>query len=291
MSHTLSVVYTWTADDLRLQGMHYEPAQKEIGVILIHGMTGNFIDNVFGDILGHSLTRSGYGFIYGHNRGWGHINDLAKKSLKSDNSHEYTRHGAVYERFQSCPYDIDAWVKTVHDLGYKRLILIGHSLGCPKLIYWWSRRRPKNILGVVLASPADMVGLTVKGLSPDEYQALTQEAKNYVKQGKYSHFLSKMIDDYMFISAETYLDEMVKGCAADVLPNKVSVLTVPTLCLYGEYDSAVIKSPDEDLNILRSHAIHCPDFQTAIIKGANHTYENREQVLANTILKWIKTTA
>jgi pimeloyl-ACP methyl ester carboxylesterase len=297
MKPQLEVVYTWTQDELRLQGMHYTPANKDAGVIFIHGMSGNFIDNVFAGVLGQTLADNGYGFIYGHNRGWGQINDLAKKSIKSDNGYESARHGAIYERFQSCPYDIDAWVVYAQTLGYKRLILIGHSLGCPKLLYWWFKRKPKNIQAVILASPADMTGLAQKGLGAANYQALIKEAQGYVKQGKYSQILSQMIDgDWLSISAQTFLDEMVDHCPADVLPvlrnpaefPELSSISVPTLCFYGEYDSAVIKSPLEDLKLLKTKATGSPDFQTAIIPGANHNYENREQAFADAILNWIR---
>lgn len=150
MPHHLSVIYTRTADDLQLQGMHYQPTKKtDTCVLLIHGMGGNFIENVFGDVLGQVFTDQGIAYIYSHNRGYSHTNDIATSEKKPDNGFEYQRHGASYERFSQSHHDIDAWVKCALKQGYSKVILMGHSLGCAKAIYWFnkSKKTKKPIKG------------------------------------------------------------------------------------------------------------------------------------------------
>ena len=82
MRNSIDILYTWTEDGLRLQGVHYEPEAKDLGVLFVHGMSGNFIENYFANVLGKSLVESGIGFLYGHNRGHSHINDTATKETK-----------------------------------------------------------------------------------------------------------------------------------------------------------------------------------------------------------------
>jgi len=140
-----------------------------------------------------------------------------------------------------------------------------------------------------------MVGHT-KIQCGNHYAQLVIEAKEKYKHGRYTDFLSKMYGDWIFVSALTFLEEMVDGCPAHVLPvyqppstfPYLAAINKPILSLYGEFEDWVIKSGQKDLALLKAKATGCPAFQTAIIKGANHSYENREQVLANTLLKWLK---
>jgi predicted alpha/beta-fold hydrolase len=154
MIHILNI---WTQDNLRLQGIHYELGKKNTCVLLIHGMSGNFIENYFGVVLGEYLQQNGYGFIYAHNRGYNHINDVAVNEVDSKNAFKTKRVGAVYERFGECVFDIDAWVKKVFDLGYKEVILVGHSLGCNKVIHYLYKNISDKLTGLILLSPPDMV--------------------------------------------------------------------------------------------------------------------------------------
>jgi pimeloyl-ACP methyl ester carboxylesterase len=296
MKYQLKVDYTWTKDELRLQGMHYEPEKKDVGVVFIHGMGGNFIEEVYANVLGTTLAENGYGLVYGHNRGYSQINDIAKKSRKADNGFEYTRNGSIYERFQNCPDDIEAWLDEARQLGYRRLVIAGGSLGCTKLIYAWHKHRPEKVIGVVLASPADMVGLVLNPGYQPNYQELLKEAKQCTARGEFSKLLSGLVWNWYPISAQTFLDIFTENGPADVFPvfrnppkwEQFASIDVPMLCLLGEYDDAVIRSIKEDLELIKTKATGCPDFQTAVIAGANHTYENREKEFADPILKWLK---
>ena len=124
----INIHYIKTDDDLRLQGVEYEPEIREVCVLFIHGMSCNFIENYVGKVLGEELSKNGLGFIYSHNRGYNHINDIAT-SLIENGSYKTKRIGATYEIFTESLFDLDAWVKKCIELGYKKIILMGHNLG------------------------------------------------------------------------------------------------------------------------------------------------------------------
>jgi len=42
------------------------------------------------------------------------------------------------------------------------------------------------------------------------------------------------------------------------------------------------------LDIVKSKSLNCPDFETKIIEGSEHTYKKCEEITANVILEWIK---
>lgn len=290
------VRYIWTSDNLRLQGMHYASEKKDICLLFVHGMFGNFIENYFAPVLGETAAKNNIGFLYGHNRGYGHINDIPIKGKNKDGEYKTKKIGVVYERFADCIYDIDAWLDDIRKLEYKRIVIAGHSLGSPKVICHWYYQKPKDVLGIILASPGDMVGLIKKYQENPPYETLLAEAKKNVLENNPRKLLSGQTWEWYALSSQTFLDLFEENGPADILPilqnpesfPELASIDVPMLCTLGEFDDVVIRSLDEDLALLKSKAAFCPAFLTKIIPGANHNYENQEEVFAKTLIDWIK---
>lgn len=295
MIRDMNVEYVWTGDNLRLMGAHYKG--HETCVIEIHGMSGNFIENYYANILGQRLAEKGYGFIYGHNRGYCHVNDIATKPVKSNgNGWNYTRIGVTYELFEDSVQDIRAWVAKAKELGYKKIILLGHSLGCNKAIYYLSGNSEQSIVGVVLASPPDMVGLVELDRYQPNHQKLLNQARSLVGAGKPREILDGKIWNWYQLSAQTYLSLFEQGGAADNLPllrnpdtfEQLAVIKQPILSIMGEYDDIEIRGLEEDLEQIKSKATGSSDFQVKFIAGGNHNYENREETFASAVIDWVE---
>lgn len=287
----IDILYIWTKDFLRLQGIHYSPNnKKDLCVLFIHGMSGNFIENYFVHILGQKLAEDKIGFIYSHNRGYNHINDILTKGNKTK------RIGATYERFLESEIDIDAWLNKCRELGYNRVILLGHSLGSSKIIHYYHKNHPKDVVGVILVSPSDMVGLVkLKKYQPD-YEKLLAEAKENIAQGNPRKILSNYIWDWFQLSSQTFLDLFEEMGPADNLPllrnpdkfTELESVSVPILGIMGENDDVEIRSLEEDLELIKTKATSCPSFTKVFIKDANHVYNNQEKVFATEVSEWIK---
>ena len=99
-----------------------------------------------------------------------------------------------------------------NELGYKRFILIGHSYGCNKLIYYYYKKQP-NILGLILASAPDMVGLQL--YRQKDYKELIKEAKENIDDGNPTKLLSNLVEDYMYMSSQTYYNWFEKNSNLD----------------------------------------------------------------------------
>lgn len=186
----------YTTDGLRLPIVHFESSNKDICVIFIHGMCQTILDNYFAVVCGKTLANNNIGFLYEHNRGHSIENDI----LMKDGS--YKRYGCMYEIFEDCIIDIDLAIQKAKDLGYKRFILMGHSYGCNKLIYYYYKKNP-DILGVILASAPDMVGLQLYRQS--DYNELIKEAKENIDKGNKDRLLSNLVEDYMYMSSRHIL--------------------------------------------------------------------------------------
>lgn len=289
----INILHVWTEDNLRLQGIHYDSGSKDVCVLFIHGMSGNFIENYFAHVLGDTLSGQSIGFIYGHNRGYNHINDIVKK--EKDGGYKTVRIGATYERFSDCIYDIDGWLNEVKKLGYKKVILLGHSLGCNKTIHFYSKKQPKDIAGVILASPPDMVGLFEKTEYQPNHKELLAEAIRNIKEGNPRKLVTGMVWDWYQLSSQTYFDLSETNGLVDNLPilrnpdkfKELAQINIPILGIMGELDDIAIRTLEEDMNLIASKAVGSPSFTKEFIKGANHTYDQQEEMFAKVVTDWI----
>ena len=271
----------YTRDELRLPMIHFESNKKDICIICIHGMCGTIIDNYFATVWGKLLAKNDIGFIYEHNRGHSIENDIVMK----DGS--FKRCGCMYEIFEDCIYDIDLAIQTAKEKGYKRIILLGHSLGCNKVIYYYKKH--PNILGMILASAPDMIGSHL--LIEPEYEELLKEAKENIDKNQPTKLLHKMIEDYMYMSSQTYYNWFHKNSNLNNLPiisnpknwEQLETIDVPILTFSG--------SKDEDyylhLDLLKEKAINCKNFEYQIIENTGHTYQEKELETGTLILNWI----
>lgn len=274
---------SYTIDGLKLPMVHFESNEKDICVVFIHGMCGTIIDNYFATVWGKLLSEKNIGFIYEHNRGHSIENDIVMK----DGS--FKRCGCMYEMFEDSIYDIDLAIQTAKEKGYKRIILLGHSYGCNKVIYYYYKMHP-NILGVILASAPDMIGAHLSAQAED-YEELLKEAKQNIDNNEPTKLLHKMIENYMYMSSGTYYNWYHEGSNLNNLPvisnpehwNQFETIDVPILTFSG--------SEEEDyyfhLDLLKNKAIGCKNFEYKIIENTGHTYKDKECEIGTLIYNWI----
>ena len=273
----------YTKDGLRLPMVHFESKKKDICVIITHGMCGTIIDNYFATVWGKVLTKSNIGLIYEHNRGHSIENDL----VSIDGT--FKRYGCMYEIFEECLLDIDLAIKTAKKIGYKRIFLAGHSYGCNKTIYYYYKKKP-DILGIIFASAPDMVGIH-KLLQPN-FRSLLEEAKINIKSGNENKLLSALVEDYMYMSSQTYYNWFNEKSNLDNLPvmgnsknwYQFESINVPVLTFSGsnETDNYL------HLDLLKDKAKKCKDFEYKIIENTGHTYRSKELEIANLISDWVE---
>ncbi len=274
----------YTTDGLKLPMVHFESDEKDICVICIHGMCGTIIDNYFATVWGKLLAEKNIGFIYEHNRGHSIENDIVMKDGT------FKRCGCMYEIFEDSIYDIDLAIDTAKKKGYQRVILLGHSYGCNKVIYYYYKKHP-DILGIILASAPDMIGSHLLAQA-DEYQELLNEAKENINHNEPTKLLHKMVEDYMYMSSQTFYNWYHEGSALNNLPvianpkhfEQFETIDVPILTFSG------LKEADYylHLDLLKEKALNCPDFEYHLIENTGHTYKDKEIEIGHLIYDWVK---
>lgn len=273
----------YTKDKLRLPMIHYDSIEKDICIICIHGMCSNFLNNSFYHIWGEYLSNNNIGFVYFYNRG----HDIESDILKEDGS--IYRCGTRYEIFEDSICDIDAAIDKVVDLGYKKVILLGHSYGCNKVIYYLYKKN-HNIEGIILASIPDMIG--IHKLYEKDYESLLKEAKVNIDNNDGDKLLSKLVEDYMYMSSKTYYNWYRNNSNLDNFPilsnsnnwYQLESISVPILTFSGGLEEEYYKRFD----LIKEKACNVKLFSSYLIPKANHVYEGQELYIAKIIYNWIK---
>ena len=259
--------------------------EKDLCVCFVHGMTGTAATSYFAEVWAEILTKQDIGFLFMNNRGHTQACDIRTESGDT------VMGGTMYEIFEDCLYDIDLLIKKAKELGYKRIILAGHSLGCNKSIYYYSKRHPE-LAGMILASAPDMFQYH-SDATPTEVRArLMQEAQDYMAKGEPYHLLSDFVDQWMPFSARTYVNWYTPGSSLDNIPvvsgkgdwSQLASVDVPILTFSGGDEEDQYHRMDE----IGEHATSCPRFEYYIIPHTDHGYHHQEGYAGAVILDWIR---
>ena len=181
------------------------------------------------------------------------------------------------------------WVKKAYELGYKRIVLAGHSFGSNKVLYYYYKNHP-DIIGIIFASPPDMQGLT--RMYEPNYDLLLKETEKNISEGQPRKLTSKLVENYLPFSSATFQNFYKPGSNVDNFPitrnpehyKQLETVEVPILAFSGANE----EEPFLQLDLLKQKAKKCSDFTYKIISNTNHIYWKKEKETGMLILNWLK---
>jgi pimeloyl-ACP methyl ester carboxylesterase len=273
------LVYVERADGLALEGAIIRPtdttrdgAAASTAVIMVHGNTSRFYDQLYVD-LGREIAARGYAFITANTHG----HDVASVIWGPDGS--ANPGGACWERFEEVPLDLDAWTGLAADLGYERVVLIGHSFGANKVVFYQAERQHPNVAGVISASG------DIRWKAAPERLALAEQME---AEGNGDDVLPAVETPWYRMSARTFLGRA--RIAQHVLDSDaqdpyISLVRCPILAFYGTEEEWC--GAQAELDTIRRNAASSPRVDTLLIEGADHVYWRREAEVAGIIAGWI----
>lgn len=273
-------------DGIQMPGILYTPdkTSKKI-VIHVHGLNGNFYENNFLDSVSKSYTDKGFAFLTFNNRGREFITELWKGK-------ECVVIGGSLERFKDCILDIEGVVNYAKEKGYKEIILEGHSYGCNKVLYYYSKKNDECIKKIVLLAPCDIPSEGKKFLSEKEYEIAKKESTRLVNEGKERELIDFSVMANGKIAAGTYYNDFLPGGENDFIRytedindmNEVlNSIDIPVLVVFGDADECVLTQPIDKVKVyLNNNIKNCT---IKIINGADHSYCNKYEELGIIISK------
>ena len=176
--------------------------------------------------------------------------------------------------------------------GYKNIILAGHSLGANKVICYLSRNHDKRVEHFFLLSPANLTYM-MSGVSPSEKRIIREQ----VEKGNGNKMLPFPFMGWVECIADTAYDWEFSGLLNNVHTAKegdfsqAEKITHTGAMLVGTYDNFTDGDPVEFLKNLNEHMPTAKDNDLIFIEKTGHTYQRKNQEVAEDIFqqlqKWL----
>ena len=263
-------------------------SQANTVVIAITGIHGNFYSNPFYVNIGETLNKAGIDFIYAQtNDAFGEIQTM------NVNTGQEEKIGSWNEDFRYTDEDIEAYLDYVEQAGYEHIILAGHSLGANKVIYYLSRHNDARVSKFIFLSPANLTHLTAHVTEQEK-----QIVQGYMQNGKENDMLpfpllgwipgtAKMAHGWLF---DNILNNVHVEDDADF--SQIAQVQHTGALVIGTYDRFTYGDPTHFLENINNHFPNPENNELIFIKNTGHTYQQKEQELAETLAelvkKWIK---
>lgn len=291
----LEKVYFELEDKVELVGLLHKPENVTDEVVIsIHGMQSNCFKKRE-DILSKVINSAGIAYFAFDNRGA----NLMCYTKKTDGT-KTLNGGSVYEDVLESYYDIKGAIDRMIELGYKKIHLQGHSLGCTKIVYAYNKLKKENyknlenIQSIILLSLVDLIDLQKYDLGIDKYNKMLELAIEKEAKGQEMDLMPFDSFDHP-ISVKSYLRyyrdneeiDFAKFSNNNYDFKEINNINIPLFLRWGEND-LVVQNLDELIEFLKAK-IKNSKLDIGYIKDTDHGYTNKEEVLGEEIKNFLKT--
>ena len=248
-------------------------------LIETHGMSSNCFKSRE-KIIAENLEKVNIDTICFNNRGNGIVNFIKNKNGRRELG------GTALENIEDSYFDILGAIKYAVSLGYKNIYLQGHSLGASKVLYTYIKMKNeknsdlKYVKGIILLSFVD-VSAVINNFTTEKtilYAENKEKENKELELMPYNSFLCP-------ISVKNYLKYVKMKDTIDPI-KLLNEVDVPIFMRWGNIRE-LIEQPAKEHSELINKKIKNDFKDINFIDGANHSYEGKEQILAEEISKFI----
>ncbi len=272
---------------LELRGAIYESGSNDIVLVMLTGICSNVFQNDLLNSTGELLSQNGITVIIGH------AHDSFSCFAYTDHSTGKQKHAGVFNDDFSMVYeDVETWVLKAKELGYKKIILAGHSLGSNKIINYLGNTKDDYVDYFIVSCPIDIMHWWEVMPNIDSCFSL---AKKWVEGGRGDDILPFMFGGFSPMTANTVLGfynaENLKNCPVLSKNGKTKSLynIKPNgTFLIGSKDSVTGKCPKVFMEQLNKWTKNPKLNQVIEVDGASHIFYGKHDIYAQTILDCVK---
>jgi dienelactone hydrolase len=281
------IVEVTTRDGIRLHGALHSPAgpvEESVALdamLVLHGAGGNFYGSALFAGLLPTWARLGLAVLAVNTRGHDSVSTAATNSGPR-------MLGAAFEIVDECRHDLSAWIDWLSSRGYRRVGIVGHSLGAVKAVYSLAHEALAEARAVVAISPPRLSHSRFAA-APEAEQFLDEfaEAERHVAAGNSEKLMSVRFPIPYLVTAAGYIDKYGRDERYNLL-KYVPQVPRPMLFTFGTIElrrGPAFQGLPEDLQVLAERGA---DLKVAVVAGADHFYTAARGELAGQIACWLR---
>ncbi len=267
-----------TPKGYRLQGAWLGQPRAKIVYIFIHGLTGNLFSR--SDIAAELAAAPGTACLVFNNRGHGYVSPLRTGKRKALG-------GTAHEVFAECRDDIAGAVSYAKSRGARRIILVGHSTGCQKAVFYLARKPDAAVGGAVLLAPlSDYAGI-LKEKTPALYKKTLAGVRSLAK--KDPHALLPDALSPVPMDAQRWLSLYTPESAEEIFtyasgraPKTLRKTRVPLIALFAS-DDQYADRPTRELAAWFTRARPAKPIETFVVEAPDHGFTGKARIVADII--------
>jgi pimeloyl-ACP methyl ester carboxylesterase len=216
--------------------------------------------------------------------------DLLKKT---STGYIWEQGGSIFDILENAQLDIAGVVAYVQKLGYKEILLQGHSLGPHKISYYLTHTPNNPVSKVILLTTAD-VRYQFDCSVPD-WEKYSLIAKKMIDEGKGKELMPVLLWSNCPISAASFWNYtnphtncfVFNGTHPEQEFRNFNKIKLPMLIVNPENDAANGIDPYEFLKLIKKNSASI-QFEGHVVKNAVHNFLSKENELSEIVIKWLK---
>lgn len=283
----MDIIRAITKRGLELRGALYKSDLKNTVLIMLTGICSNVFQNDLLDATGKLLSQNGITVIIGH------AHDSFSCFAYTDHSIGKQKHTGVFNDDFSMVYeDVETWVLKAKEIGYKNIILAGHSLGSNKIINYLGNTKDDYVNYFIVSCPIDIMHWWE--VMPN-INICFDMAKKWVEEDRGDDILPFLFGGFSPMTANTVLGfynaDNLKNCP--VLSKKGETKSLYKIkpngtFLIGSKDSVTGDNPKAFMEQLNNWTKYPEKNQVIEVEGASHIFYGKHDIYAQTIFDCIK---
>lgn len=283
-------------DGIQLNGFIYKSSEKISNrvILAVHGMSSNCLEKR-DEVISKKVNENNIDYFCLNNRG----SELVKYIRRNiSGKKEKMLGGTSYEDVLEGYEDIIGAILKLKEMGYENIYLLGHSLGCTKIVYTYNELKQddddilNNIKGIILLSLIDIPS-TLRIYLRDKLDTYISLAEEKERTGLKNELMPK--DAFIHpISVKSFLryarDNKEIDFAKYSEENDFEILnniSIPLMMRWGNNNEMILQSADEIVRNVNDKIINNKK-DIGYIDGADHGYTDKEEMLAEQVINFIK---
>ena len=283
----MEILKVATPRGLELKGAIFGDNTNDTVLIMLTGICSNIFQNELLYTTGKLLEANGITCIIAH------AHDSFSCFAYTDFSIGKQRHAGVFnDDFNMVYEDVESYVKYAkEEMGFKNIILAGHSLGSNKIIHYLGNTSDSFVDYFIVSSPVDIMYWW--GVMPNIDKCF-EMAEAWMDEGRGDDILPCLFGGFSPMTANTvlgfYRADNLKNCP--VLSQKGETSSLYNIkpngaFIIGSKDSVTGDSPKGFMETLNSWTKNPKHNLVIEVSGASHIFFGKHDIYAQTILDCI----